>query len=131
MNLLHKKVFLALVLAVVLFTAAGCDEDVAQGYKTLYIASQAYDMGMKTVATLQANGSITAEQRAEINKYASKVYGLLQFADISLSIYNKTKTSENKDKMLTAITNVVLAWPELTSNVDRVYPGAFKQLEVK
>jgi hypothetical protein len=117
-----------LVLAVLLSACGG--NAVTQSYKTLYIASQAYDTGMKSVAALQAQGKITLEQRAVINQYASPVYGAIQTADMALSTYNKTQMAADKDKLLTAITDITKKWPVLVNNVDRIVPGTFKPLEV-
>lgn len=125
----RKKVVGMICLLVIL---AGCGGNaVTQAYKALYIASQAYDTGMKSVADLQAQGRITAEQRSIINASALRVYASIQLADINLSIYNRTKSVEDKTKVLAAMTALSEKWPDLVNSADIIAPGIFKPLEVK
>ncbi len=108
----------------------GCASFVDNTYKTLYVAGQGYDAGMKTIADLQSQGKITVEQRAQINDYAGKFYTSYQVAAAALSTYNKTKTAADEEKLATAITDLVRTWKVYAQAVNAFAPDALN-VEVK
>jgi hypothetical protein len=133
MQVVARKGFLALMIVCVfmMFAAAACDDTVKNAYKTLFIAGTTYDTGMKAVADLQKQGKVTADQRKEINTYASKFYGSYQIAVVLLQQYNKTKDANTQTMLASAITKFLSEWTVLAGYVNRIVPGSLTpQLEV-
>jgi PBP1b-binding outer membrane lipoprotein LpoB len=108
---------------IIVLLFSGCASFVDNTYKTLYVAGQAYDAGMKTIADLQAQGKITEAQRAEINSYANKFYVSYQAAASALSTYNKTKTAADEDKLAVAITELIRSWKVYAQAANTLLPG--------
>lgn len=115
---------MVLMVLVAVILVSGCGANfTANVYKTMYIAGSGYDTGMKVVADLQKQGKITAEQRLEINGYANRFYAPYQVAAKTLSIYNKTQASADKNKLISAIGQFVAAWPLFADSINRFQPG--------
>lgn len=110
-----------MIVSLVCMIMGGCKiTDTA--YKALYTTAKAYDAGMKTVAELQKQGQITDEQRTEIDKYATKYYASYQAASVALSVYNKTKTAADKDKLTVAVTELIASWKVFCEVVNAFVP---------
>ena len=113
-----------LIFVVAMMSAlTACEDFKATAYKTLFIAGQSYDTGMKTVADLQKAGSITPEQRVVINKVAGKFYTTYQSAVSALAIYSKTNSAVDKDKLITLVSAVVNEYPIFVKNINSFAPG--------
>lgn len=120
MGAFMKRITLMFLIVLLL---SGCASFVDNSYKTLYVAGQAYDTGMKTVADLQTQGKITEAQRTEINTYANKFYVSYQAAAVALSTYNKTKTAADEDKLVVAVTELARSWKVLAEAINAFLPG--------
>jgi len=125
--MLKRKAFIV-VLAIIF--VVGCTSFAGNAYKALYVTAQAYDAGMKSVAELQKDGIITEEQRAEINIHATKVYHSYQAASAALSVYNKTKTSEDKDRLVIILSELMTNWMVYAEAVNSFAPNTIP-VEVK
>jgi Na+/H+-dicarboxylate symporter len=111
-----------LVLVLVLF-CVGCATFASSTYKTLYVAGISYDMAMKSVSRLQAQGMITPEQRAAINELANYYYISYHASVDAFEIYKKVETVENKQKLLIVMNLTSESWIKLASYVNRIQPG--------
>lgn len=112
-----------LFLAVLVLAFTGCATFVDNAYKTIFIAGTSYDAGMKSVADLQAQKIITAEQRAEINALATKFYSAYQVASVALSTYNKTKTADAEARLTVAINDLIATWKVYADAVNSFKKG--------
>ena len=117
---MNRKVsVLMLVMFVVLAGCAASFE--VKAYKTLATAGITYDAGMKTVADLQKQGKVTAEQRTEINRYANFFYTAYQTACSAFVSYKKTGAGESA--VTQAITAMSAAWSTFAANANRIVPA--------
>lgn len=120
-------IVMALVMVVAL---AGCASLVNNSYKTLYLAGQSYDTGMKAVAEFQKSGKITETQRAEINKYANLYYVAYNAAVDALKEYQRDNTVANKEKLASALSATVAAYKQFIGNANRIAPALGLNTEV-
>lgn len=121
-----KTARILMIASLVCLLVAGCKSFADNAYKTLYAAGQTYDAGMKTVAELQSQGEITDDQRAEINKYATKFYASYRAASVALSVYNKTRTAADKEKLTVAIRELIASWKVFADAVNVFVPDLIK-----
>jgi hypothetical protein len=86
---------------------------------------------MKSISRLESEGFINQEQRELINQYANYFYVAYHSAVDAFEVYNKTKSSADKDKLIVALTEMSLKWNKLADYVNRIAPGTLKpNLEV-
>src|SRR4030042_456957 len=111
-----------LVLVLILFCVS-CAGFMQNTYKTLYVAGVSHDMAMKSVARLQAEGLITADQRFAINELANYYYVSYHASVDAFEIYKKVETVENKQKLLIVMNLTSEGWIKLSSYVNRIQPG--------
>jgi len=101
---MKRKVLIGFLAIVLLAGLISCATFTDNTYKTLYTAGTSYDVAMKSVAALQAQGKITVEQRAEINKYATMYYVAYRGAVDAFEIYMKTNLATDQNKLTVALT---------------------------
>ena len=101
---MKRKVLIGFLAIVLLAGLISCATFTDTTYKTLYTAGTSYDVAMKSVAALQAQGKITVEQRAEINKYATMYYVAYRGAVDAFEIYMKTNLATDQNKLTVALT---------------------------
>jgi GTP cyclohydrolase III len=128
-----RKVRFLLSLLILLTLSVACGTFEQTVYKGMYISGTTYDASMKTVASLQAQGKITQDQRAAINQIANVFYVAYYSAVDAFEIYKKTGSVESKQKLITAIHEASLKWSMVSEYVNRLIPGAIpaqlKELE--
>lgn len=124
---MKRKVSLFLVMAIFLAMVVSCAGFTKNTYRGIFLAGTTYDTAMKSVADLQAKGKITLAQRAEINKVANIYYVAYQVSVDALYFYEQTKTQSAKDKVIQAITTLVLRWSEFAGYVNRIVPGTIPE----
>ena len=105
-----KKTVLMLCL---ILSIMSCSSVVKNSYRSLIVASEAYDFSMKSVAEAQRSGKITAEQRQEINEVASVYYTAYQKAVDALESYVISESSEDKEKAIEALRDATAAITDL------------------
>ena len=104
MKTVMKRKELAVLVAVVLFAAiASCATFKQNTYTTLYSAGVTYDTAMSVAGDLYKQGKVTDAQKAEIIKYANPFYSAYHGAVDAFEVWNKVQTVESKDKMVTAM----------------------------
>jgi hypothetical protein len=121
------------LLLVVLFAFlfVGCEKTdiINNSYKALAVAGISYDTTMKTVAGLQAQGIVTADQRTEINKYANIYYSAYQASVKALEKYKVDSSDVNSTALTSALSSMSAALVSLMGNINRIVPTA--KVEVK
>ena len=81
---------------------------------------------------MQAQGKITAAQRAEINKYANIYYVSYQTAVDAFIFYEKNKNEATKQVVINAVATAISKWAEFAGYVNRIVPNTLpEKLEVK
>uniref|UniRef100_A0A7C4XS59 Uncharacterized protein n=1 Tax=Caldisericum exile TaxID=693075 RepID=A0A7C4XS59_9BACT len=129
---MKRKVLTGIVGVILLIGLLSCATFTQNTYKSLFVAGVSYDTAMKSIASLQAQGKITAEQRAEINKYANVYYVSYQTAVEAFIFYEKNKTETAKQAVINALATVMLKWSEFAGYVNRIVPNTLpEKLEVK
>ena len=118
------KLFMVMVIFLSLVACAGFTKNT---YRGIFLAGTTYDTAMKSVADLQGKGKITLAQRAEINRVANIYYVAYQISVDALYFYEQTKTQTSKDKVIQAITTLVLRWSEFAGYVNRIVPGTLPE----
>lgn len=116
-----KKVFSLVLLAMLLFPLAGCDEDafVVNAYKIISTSGTVYDAGMKASARAYASGSLSVSQYMEIKKAAEVYYETYELATRALAAYNDTRDEAKRQ----AVDGAVDA---MKRNLDRFCAVAWK-----
>lgn len=120
---MKRKINYIVLVAVALFCFISCSTFIDNSYKTLYIAGQTYDAGMKSVADLQKQGKITDVQRIEINKYAEKYYACYQVAVVALQAYKKSQNEATEQALATALTEMINSWTVFAKAVNAFAPN--------
>ena len=115
------------MIMVVFLSLVACAGFTKNTYRGIFLAGTTYDTAMKSVADLQGKGKITLAQRAEINKVANIYYVAYQVSVDALYFYEQTKTQTSKDKVIQAITTLVLRWSEFAGYVNRIVPGTLPE----
>ena len=118
------KLFMVMVVFLGLVACAGFTKNT---YRGIFLAGTSYDAAMKSVADLQSKGKITLAQRTEINKVANIYYVAYQVSADALYFYEQTKTQTAKDKVIQAITTLVLRWSEFAGYINRIVPGTIPE----
>jgi len=122
---MRQRVKASVVLAVLLMVGVmfGCASDpYAKAYQAIGTAGVCYDTGMKAVASAQAQNLITADQRAEINKYASIYFTAYNTAVDALAAAKTTGTAAASDKLSTALSGLSTALADLINNANKYAP---------
>lgn len=129
MVLRRSKTFFVFAL-IIAFMLCSCASFVDNAYKVGFTANTLYDAGMKSVSKLQADGKITTEQRAEINKYANMYYASAQGFVVALSTYNKMKDKTSQEALILAMSAMTTNYLKLYEIVNAFAPNTFGKLEV-
>lgn len=128
-----RKIRFLLPVLIILTLSVGCGTFEQTVYKGMYISGTTYDAAMKSVASLQAQGKITQDQRAAINQLANVFYVTYHSAVDAFEIYKKTGSVESKQKLITAIHEAGIKWSMVSEYVNRLIPGTIpaqlKELE--
>jgi len=123
-NFMRRKLGISiLVLVVLAATLVACEDFSKQAYRTMYLAGTSYDLGMKTVASLQAQGKVSPEQRANINKIANIFYASYMVGVDALKTYEMTKSSAAKDKLTIILSQIIAQWADLAALFNAVSPN--------
>ncbi len=120
---MKRKLLIGVLAIVVLAAFVACEDFTKQSYRIMFTAGTSYDLGMKTVASLQAQGKITLEQRAKINQVANVFYASYMVGVDALKTYELTKSVEAKDKLTLVLSQVLLKWPDLAALFNSFSPG--------
>lgn len=113
-----------IVLLCALLILVSCAAFTQNTYRTLFTAGTTYDAAMTTVATLQGQGIISPEQRAEINRLGNIFYVAYQGSVDAFELYKKTGMAEDKNKVTVALNGIALKWKELAAYINRIKPGS-------
>jgi len=108
-----KKIMLILMLPAVVLAVSGCSGLVKNSYRALVVASEAYEVSMKSAAEAEASGAITAEQRAEINEAAQVYYNAYQKAVDALEAYVVSESETDEEKAREALHTATAAIADL------------------
>ncbi len=112
------------VLLVVLFAIVSCANFISNSYKTLALSKDVYDKAMLSVADLQKQGLISADKRAEINKVAKIYKDAHNVAESALEVYYLSQQqAADKDKLLTALTELANKWADVAKLINDIKPG--------
>lgn len=122
-----RKIRFLLPVLILLTLPIACGTFEQTVYKGMYISGTTYDAAMKTVASLQAQGKITQDQRTEINKVANVFYVAYHSAVDAFEVYKKTGSVESKQKLITAIHEAGLKWAKVSEYVNRLIPGTIPE----
>jgi len=129
---MRRKVSVGIIAIILLAGLLSCATFTSTTYKSLFIAGTSYDTAMKSIASLQAQGKITAAQRAEINKYANIYYVSYQTAVDAFIFYEKNKNEATKQVVINAVATAISKWAEFAGYVNRIVPNTLPdKLEVK
>ncbi len=98
----------------------GCATFKSNTYKSLYSVGTAYNVAMKSVADLKAQGKITDAQLAEVMKIANAYYVAYQSSVDAFEVYNKTDSAADKDKLAVALADVAGKLSKIVEYVNRL-----------
>jgi len=107
----------------ILILLVGCASFTKTSYVTLNESKDLYYMAMDSVANLQAQKLITAQQRENINKYAKIYKEAHNTAVTALSVYKQTGLAADKDKVITAIAQAAASWAQVAKLINAIRPG--------
>lgn len=120
---MRRKISQIATLSLVLFYLVGCASFVKTSYVTLNESKDLYAIAMTSVANLQTQNLITAQQRDNINRYAKIYKESHNIAVTALSIYKQTGLAGDKDKVITAIAQAATAWAQVAQLINAIKPG--------
>lgn len=112
----YRSSVIQVLVAVVLFAAiVSCATFKQNAYSTLYTAGVAYDTALTVAGDLYKQGKVTEAQKVEIIKYANPFYASYHAAVDAFEVWNKTQTTTDQSKLVTALKEIL---PKLTNLKD-------------
>lgn len=111
------------VLMIPLFLLA-CATFVKNSYIGIDGTAVSYATIMTGVSAAQATGKITADQRANINKYALIEKSLIFAACDALVAYNDNSSTTLQGNVATAISALLANWVDMANLINSILPGA-------
>lgn len=117
---MRKRSTVLLSLLLVGVFVLGCATFKSNTYKTLYSAGTVYDVAMKSVADLKAQGKVTDAQLAEVIKIANAYYVSYQASVDAFETYLKTDSAADKDKLAVALADVAGKLSKVVDYVNRL-----------
>ncbi len=115
-----NAIILLLAFSFQLSAISGCASFESTTYKTMYTLGVTYDAGMKSANALYVSGRVSHENVAMIMQYADNYYVAYQEACVAFEIYKKTQTSQDKEKLITALRLVSEKHAEILTYIERL-----------
>lgn len=118
------KKWICSLMVVVFFSVFGCATFVKNSYITMDSTAVTYNTVMTAVGSATVAGKITADQRANINKYGLIVYNSFIALDDALVAYNDNSSTTLQGTITTAISALLANWLDMANLINSIIPGA-------
>lgn len=124
---MKRTKFLPVLAILMLVALASCASLIKTSYVALNSSKDFYDISMKSVADLQAQGLIDQTKRAQINVLAKAYKEAHNLAVDALATYAATNSVADKDKLLTAMTEASKRWAQVAVLINAIRPNTVPQ----
>lgn len=114
------KMFFAVLMVL---TLMACASFTANTYKSIYMAGSTYNLIMNSVASLEAQGKITVDQRAKINQYAKVYYDSYELAVKAFETYDANASSTNQTALINSLYAAINNWALLANVINDAVPS--------